>query len=101
MVSPYSTHRSSDVFADALAFQPERFADDAERSWPRGAWLPFGLGPRTCIGAQFALMEAHTVVAALARTVRFDDETRGEAQVRPMIALSPDRVIQVRVSRMK
>ncbi len=101
MVSPYSTHRSSDVFADALAFQPERFADDAERSWPRGAWLPFGLGPRTCIGAQFALMEAHTVVAALARTVRFDDETSGEAQVRPMIALSPDRVIQVRVSRMK
>lgn len=99
MVSPYSAHRSSAVFSEPEAFRPERFADDAERAWPRGAWLPFGIGARACIGAQFALVEAHTVAAALARAVHFEDETHGAARVHPMIALSPDRVIRVRVSR--
>jgi len=100
MVSPFSAHRSPAVFADPTAFTPERFHADAERSWPRGAWLPFGLGARACIGAQFALIEAHTVVAALARAVHLIDETRGAAQVRPMIALSPDRIIRARVRRL-
>jgi cytochrome P450 len=99
MVSPYSAHRSAAVFAEPAEFRPERFDADAERSWPRGAWLPFGIGARACIGAQFALIEAHTVVAALARAVRLSDETHGTALVRPMIALSPDRVIRMRVGQ--
>ncbi len=100
IVSPFSVQRSTAAFADPLAFIPERFDNDAQRNWPRGAYIPFGLGPRTCIGGQFALMETHTVVAALARALQFTDETVGDAQVRPMIALSPDRTITMRVRRL-
>lgn len=97
MVSPYSVQRNPAIFAEPLRFMPDRFAGDAERGWPKGAYLPFGLGARTCIGAQFALMEGHTIVAALLRAFMFSNETPAPAQVRPMIALSPDRVIAMRV----
>ncbi len=99
MVSPYSVQRNPAIFPDPARFDPERFAGDAERALPKGAYLPFGLGARACIGAQFALMEGHTIVAALARQVRLIDETPGAAGIRPMIALSPDRKILMRVTR--
>jgi cytochrome P450 len=99
MVSPYSVQRNPVIFAEPLNFIPDRFTGDAERGWPKGAYLPFGLGARACIGAQFALMEGHTIAAALLRAAEFSDETPKPAQVRPMIALSPDRVIAMRVHR--
>ena len=99
MVSPYSVQRNAAIFSDPARFDPDRFAGEAERALPKGAYLPFGLGARACIGAQFALMEGHTVVAALAQHVRLIDETPGVAGIRPMIALSPDRKILMRVTR--
>jgi cytochrome P450 len=99
MASPYSAQRNAAVFEDPEAFRPERFADGAERHWPRGAFLPFGLGARACIGAQFALMEMHTVVAAVARAVHFENLTVGAARVRPEISLRPDRVIRMKVGK--
>lgn len=99
MVSPYSVQRNAAIFPDPARFDPDRFLGEAERALPKGAYLPFGLGARACIGAQFALMEGHTVVAALARQIRLIDETAGTAGIRPMIALSPDRTIVMRVAR--
>ena len=57
MVSPYSAHRNPEVFAEPEAFVPDRFLPEREKTLPRGAYLPFGLGPRVCIGNTFALME--------------------------------------------
>ncbi len=99
MVSPYSVQRMPHVFPDPERFDPDRFAGDAEKKWPRGAYLPFGLGARACIGAQFALMEGHTIISALSQAVRFHDETRGPVGIRPMIALSPDRPVIMRIER--
>jgi cytochrome P450 len=99
MVSPYSVQRRPESFADPERFDPGRFAGEAEKIWPRGAYLPFGLGARTCIGGQFALMEGHTIISALSQTVRFHDETRGPVGIRPMIALSPDRAVIMRIER--
>jgi cytochrome P450 len=100
MVSPFSVQRNPEIFANPERFDPERFTAEREKALPKGAYLPFGLGARTCIGNTFALMEGHTVVAALAQKVRLIDETDGPVGIRPMIALSPDRPITVRVRRL-
>jgi cytochrome P450 len=97
MVSPYAIQRNPRSFAEPEKFEPERFSASAERSIPKGAYLPFGLGARVCIGSQFALMEGQTIIAALAQRVRFEDATAGVADILPMIALSPDRPIRLRV----
>jgi cytochrome P450 len=61
--TPWVLHRDERWFAQAQAFRPERFMPDAPQP-PRSAYLPFGLGPRVCLGQHFALLEM-TVAAAL------------------------------------
>lgn len=73
-VSPWVIQRHEQHWSDPNAFRPERFlagpATAAERAWARDAWLPFGLGPRKCPGAAFALQEALLVLAELVRRHR-------------------------------
>ncbi len=66
----YGTHRDPTHYPDPLAFRPERWLGDLEKSLPKGAYLPFGLGPRTCIGNGFALMESQLTLATLAQRWR-------------------------------
>lgn len=67
LLSPYVTHRHEDFWADPTRFNPERFAPGQEAIRHRFAYLPFGAGPRVCIGLHFALMEMHLALATLAR----------------------------------
>jgi cytochrome P450 len=71
-VSPYAVQRRPDVYADPERFDPERFAPAQEAGRPRSAYLPFGAGPRVCIGNHFALMEGPIILAALARRLSFE-----------------------------
>jgi cytochrome P450 len=68
-VATYALHRRPDLWAHPERFDPDRFADEAPRPLP-GAYHPFGAGPRTCIGAAFAMTEMIVALATLARTVR-------------------------------
>lgn len=72
IVSIYGIHHHPDVYPDPERFDPRRFAPEAEAMRARGAWLPFGAGPRVCIGNHFALLEGQLVLATFARTVRFE-----------------------------
>lgn len=99
MVSPYSVHRNPTIFAEPEAFVPDRFLPEREKALPRGAYLPFGLGPRVCIGNAFALMEGQTIVAHLAQRVRLHRTSDTPVGIAPMIALNPDRPILMRVER--
>ncbi|MFD1160400.1 cytochrome P450 [Roseovarius aestuarii] len=65
----YALHRNELLWEDANAFRPERFAD--RKSIERYAYLPFGDGPRICIGASFALQEAVIILATLLSRFRF------------------------------
>ena len=69
-LSPFVMHRRPAFFPDPERFDPDRWTAERERSLPRFAYMPFGGGPRVCIGNGFALMEAHLIVAAVARRFR-------------------------------
>src|SRR5262249_10923019 len=63
-------HRRADYYPDPLAFRPERMLPDAKKARPRHHYLPFGAGPRVCIGAHFALMEAQLALATMVQQAR-------------------------------
>ncbi len=69
-ISPYVMHRRPAYFPDPERFDPDRWTPERERALPKFAYMPFGGGPRICIGNGFALMEAHLIVAAVARRYR-------------------------------
>ncbi len=58
-------HRRPDYFAAPLAFKPERMLAEVKKARPRHHYLPFGAGPRVCIGSHFALMEAQLSLATM------------------------------------
>ncbi len=66
VLSPYVTHRLA--FPDGESFRPERFLE--ERGTPSGRYFPFGLGPRLCLGRDFALLEGPIVLRAFFRRFR-------------------------------
>jgi cytochrome P450 len=69
-VSPYATHRHPAFWSDPETFDPERFDPSRFEEQHRFAYIPFGGGPRTCIGATFAMTELVLVVATIARKCR-------------------------------
>lgn len=64
-------HRHRSIWRDPDRFDPNRFAPDAEAKVGRTQFMPFGAGPRTCVGASFAMIEATAVLATLIRGARF------------------------------
>jgi cytochrome P450 len=64
-VNIYGVHMDPQYFPDPERFDPERFSPEAEKSIPKYAYLPFGGGPRVCIGNAFAMMEAKLILATM------------------------------------
>jgi cytochrome P450 len=71
-VFPWVLHRDPRFFPDPLRFDPDRWTDDFDRTLPRLAYIPFGSGPRMCIGREFARMELVLIVAAIAQRFRLE-----------------------------
>jgi cytochrome P450 len=89
-IGTYLIHRNGAYWPDPLRFDPERFAPEQEKVRPRFAYLPFGGGPRICIGNHFALMEAQITLALVAQRYRLVlDRTR---------AVEPDLALTLRTS---
>lgn len=89
-IAPWVLHRHRKLWAAPEHFDPDRFLPGAPPV-PRFAYLPFGAGPRVCVGAQFALAEATLVLATLVRRFVI---TRGDAApVMPvsLVTTQPDR----------
>ncbi len=83
-------HRRADYFPEPGRFDPARFLPENDKRIPRGAFLPFGAGPRVCIGNHFALMEAQLALATIMRTHRIElAEPTKQATPEPMITLRP------------
>jgi len=65
LIPIYAVHRHKLLWENPEIFDPERFAPEAVKARHRFAWLPFGAGPRICIGMQFALLEAVAILGTL------------------------------------
>lgn len=97
MIAPWTLHRHKSYWRDPDRFDPDRFLPEGESAQTPGAFIPFGAGPHTCVGAGFATAESILVLACLARRFEFDvSEARG---VRPVARLTtrPAREIMCRV----
>jgi len=100
---PYAVHRDERWYEEPLAFRPARWLaglDQSlrlEQSLPKGAYFPFGLGPRTCIGNGFALMEAQLILATIAQQFRLQQLC--EAKTAPAITLSFAKPVQMRLQK--
>ncbi|HBM11766.1 MAG TPA: cytochrome P450 [Rhodospirillaceae bacterium] len=99
MISPWIIHRHEGLWEAADRFDPDRFMPDREQTQPPGAYIPFGLGPRICIGAAFATVEAVLILSRLIR--RYDFETSNPQKVRPIshLATRPAGEIEMHVVR--
>jgi cytochrome P450 len=94
--SIYVTQRDKTLWEDADQFRPERFAHG--RKTPPYAYVPFGGGPRACIGAAFGQAEARIVVARLLQTFRFELTNR-KVHAHMGATLEPRPGVLMRVSR--
>ncbi len=99
-IAPWVAHHDARWFADPEAFRPERFVAGAE-SPPRGAWMPFGAGPRVCIGQHFAMLEMTLVAAMLMQRYAVSiDKVNSERPEGVMnVTLRPRGGMRVRFSR--
>jgi cytochrome P450 len=81
-------HRRASYFPQPESFSPERMLPEAKKERPRHHYLPFGAGPRVCIGSHFALLEAQLMLATMVQQVRLRPlVVRLEAE--PMVTLRP------------
>jgi len=99
MISPWTIHRNEQYWKNANVFDPDRFSVEREGELVPGAYLPFGLGPRVCVGAAFATTEATLIMARLIR--RFDFTAQNAETVRPVARLTtrPKEQIMLKVSK--
>ncbi|MCW1839048.1 cytochrome P450 [Prosthecomicrobium hirschii] len=99
MIVPWIIHRHQRLWSDPGLFDPGRFMPGRRDSIPRYAYLPFGAGPRVCIGSVFALQEAVIVLANALRDHRFDLVEGARIEPTQRITLRARYGIPMRVSR--
>jgi len=97
-VSPWVLHRHRKLWEDPERFDPARFEPGAPPP-DRYSYVPFGAGPRICVGAQFALTEATLVLARLLRSFRIRFAGRGAVMPRGFVTTQPDRPVHFVLER--
>ncbi len=98
-VIPFVIHRRPKLWPDPERFDPDRFAPEQESARPRFAYIPFGAGPRGCIGNQFAMVEAQLIVAAIAQRYRILLVPNQDVRPEALITLRPTPGIRARLER--
>ncbi|MCW4184023.1 cytochrome P450 [Candidatus Thiodiazotropha endoloripes] len=93
----YAIHRHQSFWRDPDRFDPARFAADAPDKPGRYHFLPFGAGPRICIGAAFSMIEATIMLAALVRAADFELTSGYEPQVTGQMFLTPGGDMPMRI----
>jgi cytochrome P450 len=96
MIAPWAIHRHDKLWPKPDVFDPERFSQAREKEIIPGSYLPFGSGPRVCVGAAFATTEATLILARLMS--RFCFEVKNPERVRPIARLTTRPAEEILVS---
>lgn len=102
VVVPWTIHRRPDLWVDPLVYDPSRFTGDGTRPAPthRYAWMPFGGGPRSCIGQHFSMVEAVLALALILRDHRVTPATTtSRPRVSATITLAPTEPVLATLTR--
>jgi cytochrome P450 len=86
----FALHRNVRLWDDPTTFDPDRFTADRAKTRSRYAYLPFGGGPRVCIGASFATIEATVILAVLVRAFRFHSLAAHKPKPVARVTLRPE-----------
>src|SRR5258705_4131912 len=102
-MSQLITHRDAKYFPEPERFDPDRWRPNDPRNLalPRFAYFPFGGGPRVCIGAGFALMEAVLLLATIAQRFQLRLLPGQDVRIFPSVTLRPKTGIQMALARRK
>jgi cytochrome P450 len=99
VVAPWIVHRHRLLWEEPDLFEPERFAPERRALMPRFGYLPFGAGPRICIGAGFAMQEALVALAMIVQRFRFRLVPDAEIEPIAWITLRPSNGLPMRLER--
>ena len=88
-VSTWTLHRMPQYWDNPEGFDPDRFLPERKKERPRFAYVPFGAGPRICIGAGFAMLEAKAILAVLLPRFRFHVASGYRLDPEPLVTLRP------------
>ncbi|MFP3853646.1 MAG: cytochrome P450 [Anaerolineales bacterium] len=88
-ISAWGLHRDPSLFEDPLIFRPERFGENQSADRHKYAFIPFGGGPRICIGNAFAMMEAQLILATMVSQVEIELAPDQNIAPEPLVTLRP------------
>ncbi len=97
VLCPYVTHRHPLFWDNPEEFDPERFTPERSAKRPRYAYLPFGGGPRQCIGHEFAMMEMQLIIAMVAQQYQLDLVPGYPVEPDPIFTLRPKKQVLMTV----
>ena len=92
MIAPYALHRHPAFWQDPERFDPDRFTESTPP-----AYLPFGAGPRFCIGSEFALLEAQLILTMVTQSFRLQPVRGHPVEPLPGITLRARHGLQMRL----
>jgi cytochrome P450 len=96
--SSWASHHLPDVFEDPEEFRPDRFTPEARAALPKGAYVPFGGGSRTCIGMRFGQLEVRTIATIILSRFSLSLVDGFELTIRQMPTISPKEGLPMLVS---
>ena len=99
IICSFITHRHPEFWEEPERFDPERFSPARSEGRPNFAYLPFGGGPRICIGNSFAMTEAQLVVATVAQRYRLRLVPGHPVELHPLVTLRPRHGMRMTVHR--
>lgn len=99
VISPYTIHRRPEYWIQPERFDPTRFEADTAAQRPRYAYIPFGGGPRLCIGDGFAYLEAQLIIACIAQKFQLELTSPENVEPEPLVTLRPSKKLLMQASR--
>ena len=94
---PYAIHRLPELWRDGEVFRPERFEAGHEEQKNKFAYLPFGAGPRICLGASFAMIESQILMGTLLSRFRGRLADLAEIRPQPRVTLRTSRAVNLQL----
>jgi cytochrome P450 len=97
-IAPFALHRSAKLWDNPEGFDPSRFSPQAKEGRNKYAYMPFGGGPRTCIGNVFALTEATVVLSMIAQKFQLEMRPGRDLELDAFVTLRPKNGLPMRLS---